>query len=367
MKKQQSWMITGLAVMLLISGLTVYQNRSTPADVSPQSAITGSHSRPMILSGFGTGLGLNTVIPWLGTSLDSQPDGNTRPDNQLPVVNLTNPADRSSVTRGTIVTISANAADDGRVEHMGLYINGDAQTRQDGDSVTYSWDTGKATPGEYTIKATAWDGENVGEKTLVLVVAGEMPVQIAENSAATAPGASRGQTQAARVVITDTSKYPKLSPVRGSFGRFYYREASGGRIQVDPKWVAENIVTITLPGLNRQVQVHKNAASRFIKAFTYIKNGSVTINGRKVPLLSLIDSMDGTYVTRHVNWNPSNGLSNHSWGAAIDINASDHFRYVNPGNEPYDPNLILWEKAFKPAGFSWGNSYADAMHFELLD
>ncbi|MEN6390004.1 MAG: M15 family metallopeptidase, partial [Syntrophomonas sp.] len=98
----------------------------------------------------------------------------------------------------------------------------------------------------------------------------------------------------------------------------------------------------------------------------YIKNGTAMVNGREVSLLSLIKTMDGTFVSRHVNWNSSNGLSNHSWGTAIDINASSHFGYVSPG-ETNDPNLILWEKAFKPAGFSWGNSYSDSMHFELLN
>ncbi len=165
---------------------------------------------------------------------------------------------------------------------------------------------------------------------------------------------------------TDIYKYPTLSKVNGIFGQFRYRDLSGGRIEVDPKWIAENIVTITLPGLNRSVQVNKRAADNFIQAFTYIKNGTATINGKQVPLLSLIHTMDGTFVTRHVNWNSSRGLSNHSWGTAIDINANNHFRYVNPTNEPNDPNLILWEKAFKPAGFSWGNSYSDSMHYELL-
>jgi peptidoglycan hydrolase-like protein with peptidoglycan-binding domain len=165
---------------------------------------------------------------------------------------------------------------------------------------------------------------------------------------------------------TDTGKYPKLSKVNGSFGQFHYRELSGGRIEVDPQWIADNIVTITLPGLNRQVQVNKAAKDNFIKAFTLIANGTATVNGKQVSLLSLINTMDGTFVTRHVNWNPANGLSNHSWGTAIDINASSHFRYVNPSSEPNDPNVILWEKAFKPAGFSWGNSYGDSMHYELL-
>lgn len=160
--------------------------------------------------------------------------------------------------------------------------------------------------------------------------------------------------------------YNKLSPNKGIYGQFRYRELSGGRIEIDPQWVAQNIVTITLPGLNRQVQVNRAAKDKFILAFNYIKNGTAIVNGRKVSLLSLIKTMDGTFVSRHANWNPSSGLSNHSWGAAIDINASNHFGYVSPTQKD-DPNLILWEKAFKPAGFSWGNSYSDSMHFELLN
>jgi len=173
-------------------------------------------------------------------------------------------------------------------------------------------------------------------------------------------------TKVSRSGQTNTRKYSKTSKVNGSFGSFHYRELGGGRIEVDPVWISENIVTINLPGLNRKVQVNKAAADNFIKAFTLIKNGTATINGRQVSLLSLIKTMDGTFVTRHVNWNPANGLSNHSWGTAIDINANNHFRYVNPASEPNDPNVILWEKAFKPAGFSWGNRYSDAMHYELL-
>jgi len=178
--------------------------------------------------------------------------------------------------------------------------------------------------------------------------------------------ARTGSSLVSRSGQTNTVKYPKVSKVNGIFGQFRYRELSGGRIEIDPQWIKENIVTITLPGLNQKVQVHKKAADKFIKAFTYIKNGTATINGKKVPLLSLVKTMNGTFVPRHVNWNPANGLSNHSWGTAIDINAAGHFRYVNPNIEPNDPNVILWEKAFKPAGFSWGNRYSDAMHYEVL-
>jgi hypothetical protein len=208
------------------------------------------------------------------------------------------------------------------------------------------------------ISAAATDDKKVESKPISSPVKNDQPV-VKETKNTSIPVSRSGST-------TDTYKYPQLSKVNGSFGQFRYRDLAGGRIEVDPHWIAENIVTINLPGLNKNVQVNKYAADNFIKAFTYIKNGTATINGKEVPLLSLIKTMDGTFVTRHVNWNPAKGLSNHSWGTAIDINAADHFRYVNPAREPNDPNLILWEKAFKPAGFSWGNSYSDSMHYELL-
>lgn len=183
-------------------------------------------------------------------------------------------------------------------------------------------------------------------------------------------GQENKQTEGNTTVVNNPSRsssvYNKLSPSKGIYGQFRYRELSGGRIEIDPQWVAQNIVSITLPGLNRTVQVNRAAKDKFIKAFTYIKNGTAVVNGKEVPLLSLIRTMDGTFVPRHANWNPASGLSNHSWGTAIDINASNHFGYVSP-SQTNDPNLILWEKAFKPAGFSWGNSYSDSMHFELLN
>lgn len=303
--------------------------------------------------------------------------------NAVPVVFINNPNNGLVVTRGEVVKITAIATDDNKIETMKLYINNQPMSSAKGESLTCDWDTGKVSPGEYAIKTIAWNGARTGENTITLTVKDE-PQKVGEsvNSAASAkaktstaavtktdkiaqakpvsaPG-SRGVTSA------DRSKYPRLSKVNGSFGQFYYRDTSGGRIEINPHWVAENIVTIKLPGLNRYVQVHKDAKDNFIQAFKYIENGTATINGKQVPLLSLIKTMDGTFVTRHVNWNPSRGLSNHSWGTAIDINAASHFRYVNPANEPNDPNYILWEKAFKPAGFSWGNSYSDSMHYEVI-
>ncbi len=293
----------------------------------------------------------------------------TVPIDAAPTVTISSPEDNLSIFSGEIVKIAAEAADDKKVESMGLYVNDSSAASVEGDALTYDWDTSGISPGEYVLKVSADDGTQE-ESKLITVLVEEKPevINLAANDQQ--PVIKETYTESIpvsrSVEATDTYKYPNLSKVQGSFGQFYYRDTSGGRIEIDPGWIAENIVTITLPGLNRKVQVHKDAADNFIAAFNYIKNGTTWINGKQVSLLSLIDSMDGTFVTRHVNWDSARGLSNHSWGIAIDINADDHYRYVDPNTEPYDPNLILWEKAFKPAGFSWGNSYSDSMHFELL-
>ncbi len=289
--------------------------------------------------------------------------------NAEPVVILSSPVDNLNITRGEIVKIAATASDDQKVESMALYINDASKLKSKLNSIKYDWDTGQVEVGKYMIMARAWDGSQAASQLVTLnVIAPKSAVPLDNQPTLAVPASNinnSNNNSVSRGDSGDKNKYPLLSKVNGIYGQFRYRDIGGGRIEVDPQWVAQNIVTITLPGLNQAVEVHKAAVDNFILAFTYIKNGTATINGRQVSLLSLIDTMDGTYVTRHVMWDPTRSLSNHSWGTAIDINADAHFRYVDPGNEANDPNLILWEKAFKPAGFSWGNSYSDSMHYEL--
>jgi len=301
-----------------------------------------------------------------------QLENNVQLENNAPQISIHSPADNLNVTKGKTVNIVAAASDDEKVENLKLFINDTEQLTVKASQLQYNWDTINLSPGKYEIKILAEDGENSSEKTVSIVVkeaikplaapaADKTPDKVAVNADASAKpnytNVSRGSY--------NSSQYPLLSKNNGIFGQFRYRNTSGGRIEVDPQWVAENIVTITLPGLNQKVQVHKKAAANFIQAFNYIKDGTAVVNGKTVPLLSLVKTMDGTYVPRHVYWDSSRGLSNHSWGTAIDINAQGHFGYVDPNNKN-DPNVILWEKAFKPAGFSWGNSYGDSMHFELI-
>lgn len=290
------------------------------------------------------------------------------PPNEPPSITSISPETDLTITKGEVVNISAQADDDKLVVGMGIFINDEVVEESDNNTINYNWDTSKVLAGEYSVKVTASDGEDKTEETIKIIVKEEVKETASNSVIAQKPYTPPSNTSSSRgsVPVAASHKYPMMSKVNGAFGQFPYRDIEGGRIEIDPEWVRQNIVTITLPGLNRQVQVHKDAAENFIMAFNLIKNGTAVINGKEVPLLSLINTMDGTFVPRHVNWNPSRGLSNHSWGTAIDINAAGHFRYVDPVKEPNNPNLILWEKAFKPAGFSWGNSYSDAMHYELF-
>lgn len=294
------------------------------------------------------------------------------PPNEPPDITSISPETGHTITKGEVIDILAQAEDDKLVVAMTILINDEVKKESDNNSISYKWDTSLVKPGEYLVKVRASDGEETTEETINIIVKEEVKEAVKEeahNTAAQKPNSPSNNTPApsrGSVPVAASSKYPKMSKVNGAFGQFPYRDIQGGRIEIDPDWVKQNIVTITLPGLNTQVEVHKDAAENFIMAFNLIKNGTAVINGKEVPLLSLIKTMDGTFVPRHVYWNPNRGLSNHSWGTAIDINAQGHFRYVDPAKEPNNPNLILWEKAFKPAGFSWGNSYGDAMHFEIF-
>jgi hypothetical protein len=88
----------------------------------------------------------------------------------------------------------------------------------------------------------------------------------------------------------------------------------------------------------------------------------------------LIDTFDGLFYPRYqrgVRHEPKY-LSNHSWGSAIDLNASESPQ----GKKPSDDAKTLWEEAFSQVGakktglpgFKWGGEFKkkDGMHYEVL-
>jgi hypothetical protein len=138
------------------------------------------------------------------------------------------------------------------------------------------------------------------------------------------------------------------------FGEFAGRPLPGGAIATDPAWAERNIAIERVPILG-PVQCNRAIFSQLRQAL-----GEIEAEG----LSYLIDTSQygGCYVSRFVNWSPTQEISHHSWGVAIDLNVAD-----NPyGRTPHmDPKVVA---AFERAGFTWGGRWLrpDGMHFEFI-
>jgi hypothetical protein len=148
------------------------------------------------------------------------------------------------------------------------------------------------------------------------------------------------------------------------FGNISHNEAGGGRVTLDPAWEQTNIVDLTTALLSAvdfpRIRVHAKARDPFARVFDAIQNAGLGAG---------ILTCAGTFVPRHKGWNPSRGLSSHSWGVAIDLNAqwNGYGRAPAPlGTQGSVRELVPY---FEAEGFAWGGyfetPYTDGMHFEL--
>ena len=158
-----------------------------------------------------------------------------------------------------------------------------------------------------------------------------------------------------RIAEQQAGEQPLLTggSVAAAVGTFGYRYFADGTVQPDPGWVAANIRTEQVPILG-SVTGHKALFPQLRTAL-----GEVVSRG----LAGEIDASEfgGCYVPRFIGHDPSNGLSLHTWGIAVDVNV--------PGNQrgtagEIDRDVVA---IFKKWGFAWGGdwSYTDPMHFEL--
>jgi len=139
--------------------------------------------------------------------------------------------------------------------------------------------------------------------------------------------------------------------VAAAVGSFSYKANSDGTVDPDPVWVGRNIVTMEMPIIGR-VTGHRVMLPQLRGA----------LNEVVVRRLSKeIRTYDGCYVPRFIARDPSRGLSFHTFGTAIDVNASTNYRGI-----PGDINRTV-VAIFKSWGFAWGGdwNYTDPMHFEL--
>jgi hypothetical protein len=139
--------------------------------------------------------------------------------------------------------------------------------------------------------------------------------------------------------------------VAAAVGSFSYRANPDGTVTPDPKWVAANIRTEEMPIIGR-VTGHRVMLPQLRAALNEVVIKRLTKS---------IYHYDGCYVPRFIARDPSKGLSFHTFGTAIDLNAADNYRGIAG---KMDRAVVA---IFKKWGFAWGGdwNYTDPMHFEL--
>jgi hypothetical protein len=136
-----------------------------------------------------------------------------------------------------------------------------------------------------------------------------------------------------------------------AFGAFSYRYFPDGTIQPDARWVNENIVTTTVPILGR-VTCHRLMIPQLRGALADVQAAG---------LASSLHTYDGCYVPKYIERSPTHAISLHTWGIAIDLDASTNYRGIKGTMNPRVVDI------FKRWGFRWGGdwSWTDPMHFEI--
>jgi hypothetical protein len=141
--------------------------------------------------------------------------------------------------------------------------------------------------------------------------------------------------------------------IKQEFGEFAYKKPSRGtRFEIDPSWVAENIVSVNIPLLG-STRCHK----RYAELLTEVMQGLIDDGLEEVIDLGAFRGC----------WNPryiagTTRLSRHAFGAAADINFG---RPLDGGpGSPVHPELLARMAA---AGLTSGHAWSspDPGHFEF--
>lgn len=140
--------------------------------------------------------------------------------------------------------------------------------------------------------------------------------------------------------------------IKRRFGEWAGTPQSGdtGLIEIDPAWIQDHIVTVTIPVLGRV-----SCNRKFLPQLRGAMKQVVTQG-----LESTIHSFDGCFVARFDPSSPSASISHNAWGAAVDVNA-DTNRFGSPPVQ--DPGLVALMQTW---GIAWGGDLIvpDGMHFD---
>ncbi|GAA5500446.1 hypothetical protein Dxin01_00167 [Deinococcus xinjiangensis] len=165
---------------------------------------------------------------------------------------------------------------------------------------------------------------------------------------------------------------PSDAAVPEFYGKFTYKEAyqngkATGAVIPDPKWAGANLVKVDLTRFkgfppcggqpSKTLWMHKFVAPVFEACME---------EAAALGLLSELHEYNGCYVPRHMGWSPKRPLSCHSWGIAVDFDAS-----TNPYGVSRFPISPAFVRHMEERGWIWGGrwtgSYADGMHFQFTD
>jgi hypothetical protein len=219
--------------------------------------------------------------------------------------------------------------------------------------------------GGRTLRVAGVVGDDTARGAEVLVAGADVPRERRRNLQLVA-SAPDPDTVARALPVDDVTRVAALAPagaprsgiarpvrLKRHFGEFAVRLPYGeDRVEVDPSWVREHIVTREVPVLGR-VTCHREMVAPLTRAMEEI---------RARGLERLVDPGDyaGCFSPGRI---PGSGtLSLHAWGLAFDINATE-----NPqGAEPRLDRRIV--AILERHGFAWGGRWPtapDGMHFEL--
>ncbi len=142
------------------------------------------------------------------------------------------------------------------------------------------------------------------------------------------------------------------------YGKLPYTEGEKGRINVDPAWKRNNIVTVHLH-TGQRARLHRKIAAAFVATYEAACKAS-----------GYTPKSVQTFVTRHQGWDIKRDLSEHSYGGAVDF---DPTRNAMRGIDKADggPSMLrkhmAFVEVFKAAGWTWGGDWKmkDDMHFQF--
>lgn len=160
---------------------------------------------------------------------------------------------------------------------------------------------------------------------------------------------------------------PSDADVPRAYGQFTYRAhpKTRGAVIPDPQWAGRNLVEVDLrqfdgfPGTAKKLWMHRKVAPVFAASMQ---------DAEALGLLGKLNEYNGCYVPRHMGWTPGRPLSCHSWGIAVDFDASTNGYGTQLHNARINRDFVrLMEERGWTWGGRWTGAYCDAMHFQFTD